>query len=92
MKVSEAKKLAAELSSDLPRLDLHGLRLAEGEIKVDQFLYSEGKKGENIVEIVYGIGEGVMRKKILDFVRSHPLVEEVFEEPAVCRVFLFKIS
>jgi len=88
--------LAAAGRKDFVGHDLHGKFLEEGTLDgVDQFLYEQFNKGETAVEIVYGIGEGKMRKFVLDFLMKHPLIEEynngekcIIENPGSCIVVL----
>jgi len=69
-------------------LDLHGLYPDQVLDKVDVLLYEQYKKKSREVEIVYGIGEGVLREKVLEFVKTHPLVSEVQEEVGRCKIIL----
>ena len=71
-----------------PELDLHGLYSGQVLDKVDVFIYDQYNKKLSEVKIVYGIGEGVLRKKVLDYVKAHPLVSRVEEEIGRCKVIL----
>lgn len=85
---SEFKKFAAELRTDAPRLDLHGRDPHEIEIKIDQFLYENYNKGEQSVEIIYGIGKGVLSKTAREILNKHPLVEKIMDKGGFCVVIL----
>ena len=85
---SEFKKFAAELRTDAPKLDLHGRDPHEIEIQIDQFLYQNHSRGESSVEIIYGIGRGVLSKTTRDFLSGHPLVEKVIDKGGFCIVLL----
>lgn len=87
----EAKFFGAELRTDLPSLDLHPPFYPEGiEIEVDKFLYDKSNLGEDVIAIIYGVGKGVMKKTVLEFLKKHPLVEGVKEKSGHCLVALEK--
>lgn len=85
---SEIKKFAAELRTDAPKLDLHGRDSHEIQNQIDQFLYENFNKKESSVEIIYGIGKGVLKKITHDFLKNHPLVEKVLDKGGHCVVLL----
>ena len=87
---SEIRKFAAELRRDAPKLDLHGRFSHEIEQQIDQFLYQHHLSGELSVEIVYGIGKGVLSKAARDFLSTHPLVEKVVDKGGSCVVILYE--
>lgn len=87
--IEPSKILAAELRVNAPKLDLHNLRPEDGvEEAVDRFLYDNYNQKQDVVKIVYGIGEGKMEKKVLDFLKTHPLVEEVGKGTGHCLVVI----
>jgi dsDNA-specific endonuclease/ATPase MutS2 len=87
--LENAKILAAELAQDRPKLDLHGMFLVEGTLnEIDQFMYKCFNGGKSSAEIVYGIGEGKMQKFALDFLKKHPLVENIVEKQGYCIAIL----
>lgn len=88
MNRAAADELAAELRRGAPQLDLHGLYPEEAQSRVDQFLYENFNKKETSVEIIFGIGKGVMRRTVLDFLKTHPLVEKVMDKGGSCVVLL----
>ncbi len=85
---SEIKKFAAELRTNAPKLDLHGRFSHEIESQIDQFLYENYNKKELSVEIVYGIGRGVLSQATRKFLENHPLVEKVVDRGGFCVVIL----
>ena len=85
---SEYRRLAGELRTDAPKLDLHGRFDHEIETKIDQFLYEHFNNNELSVEIVYGIGKGVLSKATREFLKDHPLVEKVIDKGGSCVVIL----
>ena len=79
--------LAAELNREIPKFDTHGLFPDEVETRIDQFLFEYFRDPlADSVRIVYGIGEGKMKKKVIEFLEKHPLVGEVKDEGASCIV------
>lgn len=67
--------LKAELSKNLPSLDLHGLRVHEARSVLESFLNSSFMKGERLIEIVHGKGGGALKKVVRELLSTHPLVE-----------------
>jgi dsDNA-specific endonuclease/ATPase MutS2 len=87
---SEIKRLAAEIRRDAPKLDLHGRDPHEIESQIDQFLYQNHLNKELSVEIIYGIGRGVLSQTARDFLKNHPLVEKVVDKGGSCVVILYE--
>jgi DNA-nicking Smr family endonuclease len=81
--------LAAELRTDLPTLDLHGVFPNEAVEKIDPFLYYNFQAQESAVKIVYGAGTGKLRQAVVDYLQSHPLVGTLRAEGAYCLVLIF---
>lgn len=81
--------LRIELAQGVPNIDLHGLYPEEAESKVDIFL-TEHYSLEDVVRIVYGVGEGKMKKIVLGYVRNHPMVKRVAEKQGYCLVLFDK--
>lgn len=65
----------AELG-DVPELDLHGARGHEVSYRVDEFLHHAWMAGDRAVRIIHGHGDGTVRLRVLEVLRSHPLVLE----------------
>lgn len=82
--------MAAELGErKLPQLDLHEMMPDDVEVEIDQFLVHCFAEGKNAVKIIYGIGDGVMRKKVAPILKEHPLVEKINENfPGFCIALL----
>lgn len=83
------REFAGEIDENLPKLDLHGNFSHQVENVIDQFLYSNKIKKENIVEVIYGIGTGKIKSEALKFLESHPLVEKVIDKGGSCIVLLY---
>ena len=84
----EARLLAAQISSHLPALDLHGVYPTEAPHRVELFLYDAHKAQQGAVKIVYGIGTGALGAAVLRYLREHPLVATMQEQTAHCIVLL----
>ncbi len=84
----QAKIFAAEIGADIPVLDLHGFYPSEALEKVEPFVYNIYKNKEQMGRIIYGGGAGVMRKEVLNYLKKHPLVEDIVEEGGSCLVLL----
>jgi DNA-nicking Smr family endonuclease len=84
----QAKIFAAEIGADIPVLDLHGFYPSEALEKVEPFVYNIYKNKEQMGRIIYGGGAGVMRKEVLNYLKKHPLVEDIVEEGGSCVVLL----
>jgi len=63
------------LIDNLPKLDLHGEDRVNALIKVNEFIIENIKlKHKNIV-IIHGIGEGILRKSVHDYLKKDKRVE-----------------
>jgi len=56
------------------RLNIIGLRVDEGLAEVDRFLDHASMRGLSIVTIIHGLGTGVLKKAVLEFLKNHPLI------------------
>lgn len=88
MTPAEAKIFAAELRTDLPNLDLHGLYTYEAQEKIEIFLYKQVESGENACQIIYGFGTGALREATLRVLRHLNIVGIVKEQGGKCLVIL----
>lgn len=88
MNNKQAKIFAAEIGADIPVLDLHGFYPSEALEKIEPFVYGIYKNKEQVGRIIYGGGAGVLRKEVLNYLKKHPLVEDVVEEGGACLVLL----
>jgi DNA mismatch repair protein MutS2 len=70
---SKAPLLAPRRAASL-ELDLRGKRAEEVEIELDAFLNDAGLANLPQVRIIHGIGTGVVRQIVRQFLASHPLV------------------
>ena len=66
----------------LPKLDLHGYDSETAVVAINDFINDNIKMGNEIINIVHGIGKGIIReqtlktlsknKKVLDYKNSYP--------------------
>lgn len=83
MEPFEARLLAAELRTDLPTLDLHGLYPDEALDKIDNFLYTAAGQ-DGAVRIIYGGGTGVLAKAVLSYLQGHKLIATIRDLGGSC--------
>jgi dsDNA-specific endonuclease/ATPase MutS2 len=78
----QAKIFAASLGAEMPELDLHGFYPDEALEKLELFLFDN--KDRQMCRVIYGGGSGKLREVVLDYLKKHPLVEDVIEEGSSC--------
>ena len=59
-----------------PRLDIRGITATEVPIEVEKFLDDAALAGVQIVTIVHGKGDGILRKAVDSVLRNHPTVQK----------------
>lgn len=73
--------LSASIDADIVVIDLHETRnVSDALEKLESELFAVSQNRERYCRVVYGIGEGVLRKAVLDYVQKHPLVVDVGED------------
>lgn len=75
----EALLFLAEAGGDVPEVDLHGLYPAQALESVERLLNTAFVRGERVVRVIHGKGEGRLREALHRASRSHPLVEHFRE-------------
>ncbi len=74
-------ELLKDMGDALPAIDLHHAgSVNEALTKLDQEMTRLSLSHVNACRVIYGIGEGVMRKAVLQELGRHPLVRGVVEE------------
>ncbi|MFQ5696257.1 MAG: Smr/MutS family protein, partial [Terriglobia bacterium] len=75
--------LTAETPSTQSGAELHvrGLKVEEALQVVDKFLDQAALAGQKEVRIVHGIGKGVLKKALAEYLADHPHVESTREAP-----------
>jgi DNA mismatch repair protein MutS2 len=59
------------------RLNIIGLRVAEGLAEVDRFIDRVGLSGLSAVTILHGVGTGALKTAVTDFLKNHPLIASI---------------
>ncbi|MFA5061565.1 MAG: Smr/MutS family protein [Patescibacteria group bacterium] len=88
----EAKSFAAELGAKMPELDLHEKMSLFNEEDVRGFVLENYHLDKEMVRIIYGIGEGILRKKVLELLKIPELqsvIARVDEKIGSC-IIIFK--
>ena len=85
---TQAKIFAAELCDDLPTLDLHGFYPQEALDKLELFLFDKYEFGAQTLRIIYGGGKGILKEKVLAYLKNHSLVDTIKDDGGACIVIL----
>lgn len=64
----------AEMSSDIPQLDLHGRDVPDAEYEIGLFLDRQFMIGETVVKIIHGVGKGILAREVSKIVKDNPHV------------------
>lgn len=76
---------AAGLDTKIATIDLHSSdNVAEAleQLERELFFYRD----KNYCRVVYGVGEGILRKAVLEALEKNPMVGETKEEGGACLV------
>lgn len=65
----------AEMDSQTPSCDLHGMYPDEAVERCDKFIDEEFVKGTDVVRIIHGRGSGKLRRDIHELLKNHELVK-----------------
>lgn len=60
----------------LPKLDLHGYDRDSARIMVNDFIIDNIKMGNSVINIVHGIGSGILREEVIKTLSRNKYVEE----------------
>jgi len=63
------------------KIDLHGKTVDEALVKLDKYLDSASLAGFPFVYIHHGVGTGILRKAIHDFLKTNPHVQRYTTDP-----------
>lgn len=74
----EARKFAAELRTNMPSIDFHGHYPDDLDARLDQFIYAH--RDDQSIQVIHGHGTGVLKKKVMDICKNHPLIDAVIEK------------
>ena len=70
------KKIIDPFIDFLPSIDLHGMDRVCARIKTEEFINDSIKLKNKRVVIIHGIGSGILRKEIADYLRHDKRVKE----------------
>ena len=62
--------------SSYPTLDLHGFDREYAIYKVEEFINDSLKQKKYTIVIIHGIGEGILRNSVLEYLRKSKKVEK----------------
>ena len=63
------------LYNNLPTLDLHGVDRDYARILINEFIDDNYKLGNKYIAIVHGKGEGVLKKRVHELLKTNKKVE-----------------
>ncbi len=63
-----------ERESAPDRLNIIGLRVAEGLAELERFLDHAAMSGLSIVTVIHGLGTGALKQAVTEYLKNHPLV------------------
>lgn len=69
------------MNQQLPAIDLHYcVRIQEALDVLEKELYQMHSQAVSYVRIIYGIGSGALSRTVLQVLRTHPLIVDIYEE------------
>ena len=72
---------AATINPLLPTIDLHGERFVTDAMEqLEREAFRISQERNTACRIIYGLGEGTMRKAVLDVIIKNPMFGEYIEE------------
>ncbi len=78
---------------DLPKLDLHGLDRDAAKLYIREFINDNKKMKNDIIVIVHGIGQGILKKATHDYLRidKNVLIFQTYYNNVGCTIVRLKI-
>ena len=64
--------------NNIPSLDLHGETRDTARILVDEFISDNIKMGNYKISIIHGIGSGIIKKEVQNFLRKDKRIEKFY--------------
>jgi len=65
-----------KLYSYTPSLDLHGMDREYAVFKAKEFIHDHYKMKKDTIRIIHGIGTGILKTAVHDYLRSEKIVKE----------------
>jgi DNA mismatch repair protein MutS2 len=78
----DALLFQAEAGAEVPEADLHGQRADEAIAQAEQLLQASFMRGEHVIRLIHGKGEGRLREVLHGWLRTHRLVARTRETAA----------
>lgn len=66
------------LNNNIPAIDLHGENRDTARIMVDEFINDNIKLKNYKVNIIHGIGTGILKKEVHDFLKKDKRIEKYY--------------
>jgi DNA mismatch repair protein MutS2 len=66
------------LDSNIPTIDLHGETRDTARILVNEFISDNIKLGNKKLNIIHGIGTGILKKEVHDFLKKDKRVDKYY--------------
>ena len=66
------------LESNIPTIDLHGETREIARILVEEFINDNIKLGNHKLNIIHGIGTGILKKEVHDLLKKDKRVEKYY--------------
>lgn len=78
---------------NLPTIDLHGLDRDTARVKVNEFINDNKTMKNEIVCIVHGIGNGILKNEVHHFLKSNKYIQEykLFYNNSGCTIVKIKV-
>lgn len=57
-------------------IDLHGYTVSEAQVELEHFIIGCLKQRERKIKIIHGIGTGILREFVYEYLSSHSSVED----------------
>lgn len=74
----DALKFAATLRADILEIDIHGIvNVHDIEARIDTHM-SQVMQYDSMCKIIHGIGSGIQKKRVHNFLKTHPMVSTYF--------------
>lgn len=67
--------IGAELGADVPEIDIHGMGRDEAVRALEEFIQQAYMRGDTVLRIIHGRGEGILRTEVHRKLNSYELVE-----------------
>lgn len=70
----------ADFENFCTKIDLHGMYVQQALQALEKWLDKANLLGHKHLEVIHGIGKGILRREIRTYLRSHKLVKRIIEQ------------